>query len=104
MAEHTHASNPFVKMFSELNAPWLDAVKHAAAQYIDTSEKWAQQALKWGERTTEWAKATPLAPFFETQRLIARQAIELSADVARRLWQLESKVEEKVEEAFGTQS
>jgi hypothetical protein len=104
MAENPQASNPFVKILSELNAPWCDAVKQAAAQYIDTSEKWAHQALKWNEKTTEWAKATPFSALFETQRLIARQTIELSADVARRLWQLENKVEEKVEQAFSTQS
>jgi hypothetical protein len=104
MAEHTQASNPFMKMFSELNAPWCEAVKHAAAQYIDTSEKWAHQTLKWNEKVTDWAKATPFSVLFETQRLIARQSIDLSADVARRLWQLEGKIEEKVGETFGTQA
>ncbi len=101
MAESTTFNNPFTKMFSELNAPWCDAVKNAAAQYIDNSEKWAKQSLKWGEKATEWANATPFAPLFETQRLVAKQAVEMSADIARRLWQLESKIEEKVEEAMG---
>lgn len=101
MAESILLTNPFTKAFSELNAPWCDAVKNAAAQYIDNGEKWAHQALKWNEKATEWAKATPLALVFETQRIIAKQTIELSADIARRLWQLEEKVEEKVEEALG---
>jgi hypothetical protein len=104
MAEHSQTSNPFAKMFSEMNAPWCGAVKQVAAQYLDLNEKWAQQALKWSEKTTEWTKATPLAFLFEAQRLIARQTVDLSTDIARRLWQLESKVEEKVGEALGTQS
>lgn len=104
MAENTFSNNPFMKMFGELNAPWCDAMKQAAAQYIDNSEKWAMQGLKWGEKATEWAKATPLAPVFETQRLIAKQTIEMSADMARQLWQLEGKIEEKMEEALGGQA
>jgi len=104
MADKTPLNNPFVKMFGEMNAPWCDAVKHAAAQYIDNGEKWATQGLKWSEKATEWAKATPLAPMFETQRMIAKQTIEMSSDVARRLWQLEGKIEEKMEEAMGGQA
>ena len=100
MAESTSVNNPFLKMFGELNAPWCDAVKNAAAQYIDNSEKWANQSLKWGDKVTEWAKATPLAPMFETQRLIAKQTIAMSTDIARRLWQLEGKIEEKMEETL----
>jgi hypothetical protein len=101
MAEGTLFTNPFAKMFGEMNAPWCDAVKQAASQYIDNGEKWAQQALKWNEKATEWAKASPLAPVFETQRMVAKQTIEMSADIARRLWQLEGKIEEKMEEALG---
>jgi hypothetical protein len=104
MADNTMFNNPFTKMFGELNAPWCDAVKNAAAQYIDNSEKWAKQSLKWNEKATEWANATPLAPFFETQRLVAKQTVEMSADIARRLWQLEEKIEEKMEEALGGQA
>lgn len=104
MAENTLFNNPFAKMFGELNAPWCDAVKSAAAQYIENGEKWAHQTLKWNEKATEWAKATPLAPVFETQRMIAKQTIEMGADIARRLWQLEGKIEEKMEEALKGQA
>src|SRR5205814_5923481 len=100
MAENTMLNNPFTKMFGELNAPWCDAVKQAAEQYINNSEKWAKQSLKWNEKATEWANSTPLASLFETQRLIAKQTVEMSADIARRLWQLEGKIEEKMEEAL----
>jgi hypothetical protein len=101
MAENTSFNNPFAKMFGELNAPWCDAVKKAAEQYLDNGEKWAQQALKWNEQATEWAKATPLAPVFETQRRIAKQTIEMSTNIARRLWKLEGKSEEKEETPGG---
>ena len=101
MAESTIFSNPFTKMLGEFNAPWCDAVKQVATQYINNSEKWAHQSLKWSEKATEWTKSTPLAPVFETQRLIAKQTIEMSADIARRLWQLEEKIEEKMEETLG---
>jgi hypothetical protein len=37
MAESALFNNPFTKMFSELNAPWFDAFKSAAAHYIDNS-------------------------------------------------------------------
>jgi hypothetical protein len=104
MAEKAQIGNPFARMFSELNVPWWDAARQVASQYIDLNEKWARQALKWNEKTSEWAKGTPFAPFLEIQQLIARQTVDLSADFARRLWQLESKVEEKVEEALGTRS
>ena len=101
MAEGSLFTNPCTKIFGEMNAPWCDAVKQAASQYLDNGEKWAQQALKWNEKATEWAKATPLAPVFETQRMVAKQTIEMSADIVRRLWQLEGKIEEKMEEALG---
>jgi hypothetical protein len=104
MAESTMFNNPFTKMFGELNAPWCGAVKQAAEQYINNSEKWAKQSLKWNEKATEWANATPLASLFETQRMIAKQTVEMSADIARRLWQLEGKLEEKMEEALGGQA
>jgi hypothetical protein len=101
MAESTLFANPFAKVLSEMNAPWCDAVKKAAKQYLENGEKFAQQALKWNEKATEWAKATPLAPVFETQRMVAKQTIDISVDIARRLWQLEDKIEEKMEEALG---
>jgi hypothetical protein len=103
MAETLWANNPFVKMFSEINAPWCNALKQGAAQYIETTEKWAQRALEMNEKATAWAKDTPFAPLFETQQLIARQSVELSTEFARRLWQLEDKVEEKVAEVVGVQ-
>jgi hypothetical protein len=66
----------------------LDGVKKAAAWYIDTSEKLANQALDLQERATGWAKDTPFAPIFEAQHSMAKKFVERSASVARNLWQI----------------
>ena len=95
MAKQAQHRNPFTQLFSELSAPLCGPWKQTAAQYLDTSEEWAQKALEWNEKATAWAKETPLAPLFETQRAIAQQVFETSTAVARRLWQLETKGEEK---------
>jgi hypothetical protein len=66
----------------------LDGVKKAAAWYIETSEKIANQALELQEKATGWAKDTPLAPLFEAQHSFARKFVERSATAARTLWQI----------------
>jgi hypothetical protein len=66
----------------------LDGVKKAAAWYIETSEKLANQALELQERATGWAKDTPFAPLFEAQTSFARKFVERSASAARTLWQI----------------
>jgi hypothetical protein len=68
----------------------LDGVKKAAAWYIETSEKLANQALELQERATGWAKDTPFAPLFEAQNSLARKFVERSANAARTLWQIQS--------------
>ena len=68
----------------------LDGVKKAAAWYIETSEKFANQALELQEKATGWAKDTPFAPLFEAQHSMARKFVERSANAARTLWQLNS--------------
>jgi len=67
----------------------LDGVKKAAAWYIETSEKLANQALELQEKATGWAKDTPFAPLFEAQHSIARKLVERSATAARTLWQIQ---------------
>jgi hypothetical protein len=89
------ATNPFAKVFTDLNAPLCGTLKEMATQYIDTSEEWARKALEWSEKATTWAKATPFAPLFETQRSLASQVIENSAAFARSLWKVEPKTDEK---------
>jgi hypothetical protein len=107
MAENTQATNPFMKMFTDpasnplakmfadLNAPLYGSLKQFAAQYIDTSEEWAKKMIGWNEKATAWAKSTPLASLFETQRSFASQMVENSAAFARSLWRIEPKTEEK---------
>lgn len=99
MADNPWTTNPFTKMFGELNlpnSPMLAPMREMAAQYIDNSEKWANQALEMGEKTTAWAKETPMAPMFEAQISLAKQVIGSSTTLARRLWQLDNPAEEKI--------
>ena len=88
-------NNPFAKMVNEFNTPLCGSWKQTAAQYISASEEWAQRALEWNEKMTSWAKDTPLASLFETQRHLASQMLENSTAMARRFWQLEDKSQEK---------
>jgi len=84
------AGETVVEGFSKLTESFfsLEGAKKAAAWYIDTSEKFAKQALELQERATGWAKETPLAPLFEAQNSIARKFVERSASAARNLWRL----------------
>jgi hypothetical protein len=77
--------------FSKINESVfsLEGVKKAAAWYIETSEKLANQALELQERATGWAKDTPWAPLFEAQNSFARKFVERSANAARTLWQIQ---------------
>jgi hypothetical protein len=77
----------FSKINESLFSP--DGVKKAAAWYIETSEKIANQALELQERATGWAKDTPFAPLFEAQNSFARKFVEGSASAARTLWQIQ---------------
>lgn len=67
----------------------LDGVKKAAAWYIETSEKLANQVIELQEKATGWAKETPLAPLFEAQNSLARKFVERSASAARNLWRIQ---------------
>ncbi len=77
------AFNKFSESFN------MEGVKKAAAWYIETSEKFANQALDLQEKATEWAKETPLYPIFEAQYSIGRKLVERSASTARSLWKLQ---------------
>ena len=65
-----------------------EGVKKAAAWYIETSEKFARQAIELQEKATGWAKETPLASIFEAQNSLAKKFVERSASAARSLWQI----------------
>lgn len=66
-----------------------DGIKKVAAWYIDTSEKVANGMLDYQASATEWAKSTALAPIFEAQHDLGSKMVKRSAEVARKLWQLE---------------
>lgn len=91
MAENLWTNSAFAKMLKEMNLTQYGNVKQVAARYIDTNEQLAQRVLELHEKATAWAKETPLASLFETQRTWAQQAIDTSATVARKLWQIEPK-------------
>jgi hypothetical protein len=85
---------PFFQPFAELNAAWWSGAKQLATWHIDTSEKVARGVLDFQEQATNWAKDTPWAPLFESQRALARRWIEGSAEMVRRFWRLEEREEE----------
>ena len=66
-----------------------DGIKKMAAWYIDTSEKVANGVLDYQASATEWAKSTALAPIFEAQHDLGTKFVKRSAEVARKLWQIE---------------
>jgi hypothetical protein len=67
-----------------------DGIKKVAAWYIDTSEKVANGVLDYQASATEWAKSTALAPIFEAQHDLGTKFVKRSAEVARKLWQIEN--------------
>ena len=67
-----------------------EGVKKFAAWYIDTSEKVANNVLDYQATATEWAKSTALAPIFEAQHDLSSKFVKRSAEVARKIWQLEN--------------
>ena len=67
-----------------------DGLKKVAAWYIDTSEKVANGVLDYQAGATEWAKSTSLAPIFAAQYDLGTKFVKRSAEVARKLWQIEN--------------
>jgi hypothetical protein len=67
-----------------------DGLKKVAAWYIDTSEKVANGVLDYQANASEWAKSTALAPIFEAQHDLGAKFVKRSAEVARKLLQIES--------------
>jgi hypothetical protein len=66
-----------------------ESARKIAALWIDSGEKVASQVLEFQAKATEWSKNTMFAPIFEMQNSMARNYVELSANTARRFWQLE---------------
>ena len=79
--------------FTDLGKQFLnmDGAKKFAAWYIDNSEKMSNGVLDYQASATEWAKATPLGPVLEAQFDFSRKVVKSSAEVARKIWQVDSQ-------------
>jgi hypothetical protein len=71
----------------------MDGAKKFAAWYIDNGEKMSNGVLDYQASAIEWAKATPLGPIFEAQFDFSRKFVKRSAEVARKIWQLDSHID-----------
>jgi len=49
------------------------------------------RVLDYQASATEWAKATPLGPVLEAQFDFSRKLAKSSAEVARKIWQVNSR-------------
>jgi hypothetical protein len=84
---------PFVQPFAELSGVWWRGTQQMAAWSIETNEKTIYGLIEFQEQATQWAEQTPLGSLFEAQRTLAQRWVEGSAELARRLWQLEERKE-----------
>ena len=85
---------------ADLSASWRHDMRELVANYIDASEKLAKGALAFQDRITTWARDTPWASLFSTQRDMASQWIEGAAGLARKLWSIEEEAAERAEKAI----
>jgi hypothetical protein len=49
--------------------------------------------LDYQASATEWAKKTPLGPIFEAQVDFSRKFVKRSAEVARKIWQVDTRID-----------
>jgi hypothetical protein len=84
----------------DLSASWRHDVRDLVADYINASEKVAKGALAFHERITTWAKDTPWASLFTTQRDMASQWIEGVTRLARKMWRIEEEAAERAKKAI----
>jgi hypothetical protein len=79
--------------FTDLGKQFLnmDGAKKFAAWYIDNSEKMSNRVLDYQARGTEWAKTTSLGPILEAQLDFSHNFVKRSAEVARKIWQVDSQ-------------
>jgi hypothetical protein len=66
-----------------------DSAKKFAGWYIDNSEKMSNGVLDYQASATQWAGATPLGAIFEAQLDFSRKFVKRSAEVARKIWQVD---------------
>jgi hypothetical protein len=86
---------------TDLSASWRHDMREIVAEYVDAGERLAKAALAFQERViTTWAKDTPWASLFNTQRDMASQWIEGAASLTRKLWSIEEEAAERTERAM----
>jgi hypothetical protein len=69
----------------------MNGAKKLAAWYIDNSEKMSNGVLDYQASATEWAKGTRLGSIFEAQFDFSRKFVKRSAEIARKIWQVDSR-------------
>jgi len=87
-----------MRLFSDLTDSWYGTARRAASYYVDIGEEFAKGAVELQKETTDFLKdATPL---LEEQNNVTREFVERSAEVARKLLQMQmEKGEEAVHKA-----
>ena len=68
----------------------VESAQKFAAWYIDNSEKVSNGVLDYQANATEWAGATPLGVMFKAQLDFSRTLVKRSAEIARKICQVES--------------
>jgi hypothetical protein len=86
--------SPMVKLFTDLTDTWYSTARKVTEYYLATGEDLAKGAVELQRQATSWAR--DITPLVEEQNTVAREFVERSTDVARRLLQVQV---EKGEEA-----
>jgi hypothetical protein len=60
---------------------------------IDNSEKVSNGVLDYQASATEWVRKTPLGPIFEAEFDISRKFVKRSAELARKICQVDSCID-----------
>src|SRR5262245_3687288 len=90
--------SPLMKLLYELTEMSYSAAKKLTIYSLDATESFAKGVIEMQRWASGWAKDTPVAPLLEEQQNIAREFVEQSVDVARRLWLLQLERGEEVTE------
>jgi len=90
--------SPLMKLLYELTEMSYSAAKKLTIYSLDATESFAKKVIEMQRWASDWAKDTPVAPLLEEQQNIAREFVEQSVDVARRLWLLQFERGEEVTE------
>jgi len=76
-------------LFNDFANSIIGNMRDIAARTIEANVSFAKQMLDFQTQVTNWAKDTPMAPMFQSQRAFGEQLIDLFAGAARALWRIE---------------